>query len=127
MSVLQSPAIAKNASYRPCHSPSLGALTSEASAVSYVVLMWGRGEGGLNFRERRFVCCSFCSPSHPFQPNHTCHLGLRTLLPLLPQPRLCAFASSLLKFGKKAPQIPKPLQGPREGEGTERGLPRSAD
>src|ERR1700677_804787 len=116
MIVLQSPAIAKNVSYRPCHSP------SPRGEV--------RDEGELNIADaspRRFHPLSFCSPSHPFQPNHACRLGLRALLPLFSQSHLCAFASLLLKFGKKTPQIPKPSQGsprlakPAQGYPVERG------
>src|ERR1700677_4639690 len=69
----------------------------------------GRGEGGL------FVLAS-CSGS-----------GAGELNIVDVSPRLCAFASSLLKFGKKEPQILNPLQSipslskPFQGTGEGRG------
>jgi hypothetical protein len=52
MIVFQSPAIAKSASYQPCHSPSPGG-SNERSECRFVCCSGvGRDEGELNLRER---------------------------------------------------------------------------
>src|ERR1700677_4943527 len=116
----QSPAIVKNASYRPCLSPSPGGSNERSECHFLCCSGVGRDEGELNFRERGErhllramhrslrLCASVANIVRVILSYYNL---LKTLPPRVGERNLCPSVTKILFAGKAESSLVKASQG----------------